>query len=94
MSYTITTDSDSGLFGIFILYRIREVFRSVDYSESVPAYAEMIGISEDNMLSAINGTELPPLALLEDMAKSDTMGLRVESFYRYKITLGNPRGKA
>ena len=89
--YEFKTDSEKGIFGGFILYRVRELFGVGDYAVTVPKYAEHLKITTDDLCEAIRGNILPPQCLLDDMANSGTMTLDVDRIYRYTVKMGKKR---
>lgn len=84
--YTFETDSESGVFGTFILRRVRELFGVDSYVETVPRYAERLGLSVDDLKSAIRGEILPDIKIIRDMMLSDTMRLEVSQIYKYRVS--------
>lgn len=79
------TDSESGIFGTFILQRIRELFGAGNYAETVPKYAERVGMTPEELKMTIRGEILPGRNLIQDMKSSETMGLEVSTMYKYVI---------
>ena len=79
------TDSESGIFGTFILQRIRELFGAGNYAETVPMYAERVAMTPEDLKRTIRGDILPDIRIIQDMKSSDTMGLEVSLMYKYVI---------
>ena len=84
--YSFETDSESGIFGTFILRRVRELYGVDSYVKTVPMYAERLGMSADDLKSAIRGEILPDIKIIRDMMLSDSMRLEVSHMYKYRIS--------